>query len=471
MYQRRINNPVFSTGVNVEKEQEKMRKQTDLGERPEPVSGEALPDFNELVLHFLRQSGASVEQFGQLYGQAIKDRPYTKSRLYQMIRDKSFPTDPERRWVIAKLLQIPPFLLGVKVLDDLLPEVYAANTPQEPQSIASLDMAQKHLDLKEYRQALEGYWDLNLTHTAMTVLQEMNQRIFSLEQAFLYESYDQRQRLQFVRLLCKYHMVLGNMARDQEWYETAIAHFNQAYVLARNEHLSTVQAAALKGRGDVFLDRGGVYTNMLDANLSRHYLSLAVDDFGIAREIIDYRDSGSGDKGFIQLSFGEALAHAATNPHEFHQALKEIDKAETFIGKGLPGVDNSFVKLDEERYHLNRASAYLGASVKMARYPREARRELWNASAAQVSSKAKRRQALSTALFAKSYLIEGEYAEALEKAREALVQARAIHSHINLARVTAICRGLQASGYGKNHLEISSLEIEVAKAKHPGLFQ
>ncbi len=58
----------------------------------------------------------------------------------------------------------------------------------------------------------------------------------------------------------------------------------------------------------------------------------------------------------------------------------------------------------------------------------------------------------------------------VEDALEALAQARAIHSHVNLARVAAICQGLHASGYSKNHLEVSSLEIEITRARHPGLF-
>ncbi len=446
-----------------------MEEKTTLGARLDVVEGEALPNFNELVLHFLRQSGMSVEQFRQCYGQAVKGRPYTKARVYQMIQDKSFPTDPKRRWAIAKLLQIPPLLLGVNALDDLLPELRTEHTLPEPERTASLDTASKSLDLREYRRTLEEYWDLNLDRRNETILQEIDQRIFSLEQALLYGSHEKKQRPQFVRLLCEYLMVFGDIACDQEWYETAITHFNKAYALAKNEQLPAIQAAVLKGRGDVFLDWAEMSGNMFGANHSHRYLSLAVDDLKVAREIAQ-RDPTFGGKGYLQLSFGDALARIATNPQEHYQALREIDKAEAFIGKGFSGVATMFVKLDEERYHLDRASTYLSASVRVAQYPREARRELWNAIATQVNSKTSRRQAFNTVLFAKSYLVGGEYDEATKKAGEALAQARTIHSHVNLARVATICQGLHASGYSKNHPEVSSLEIEITRARHPGLF-
>lgn len=440
------------------------------GAQLDTVVTDDIPDFNEVVLYFLRQSSTSVEQFGRLYGLAIKDRPYTKARLYQMLQDKSFPADPKRRWAIAKLLQIPPVLLGLQSLDDLLPELRPTPTQAKPNATIPLDTGTQAVDLHEYRQALKKYWSLNLTSTAMVVWQEMSQRVACLEQAFLYGSNEQRKRLPFARLLCEYQMVLGNIARDQEWYDTAIKHFNRAYIVAKNEQIYAVQAAILAGRGSVFLDRASVYRDTLPPDCARQYVSLAVDDFRLARDI-GKRDPSVGDKGYVQLSFGLALANTATDSQQLHLALNEMDAAEPFIGRELPRVDGGgiFVTLDEERYHLDRAAAYLSAPVKIAQYPKDARRELRSAVAAQISTKAQRRQAYNTILCAKSYLIEGAYEETTKKAQEALVLAKAIHSHVNLARVSAICRVLQTSDYGKSHIEVPALEIEVAKAKHPGL--
>src|SRR6266540_7163086 len=91
---------------------------------PYGVQADGLPCFSDLVWDFLARNSLSVEDFAEVYGKLAKrnGEPYTKSRLYQMLRENAFPTDPKRRWILAKLLHIPPFLLGLKSLDDLLPK-------------------------------------------------------------------------------------------------------------------------------------------------------------------------------------------------------------------------------------------------------------------------------------------------------------------------------------------------------------
>src|SRR5689334_13922695 len=85
------------------------------------TSEQSSSQFAHLVLSFLQIMGWSVEQFGILYGKAVKNQPYTKERIYQMIRNNSFPEDSTRRWIIAKILHIPPAYFGVSRLDELLP--------------------------------------------------------------------------------------------------------------------------------------------------------------------------------------------------------------------------------------------------------------------------------------------------------------------------------------------------------------
>lgn len=438
-------------------------------ERLGTVLKDGLPDFNELVLHFLRQSGTSVEQFGRLYGQAVKSRPYTKARLYQMIQDKSFPTDPKRRWVIAKLLQIPPVLLGVNVLDDLLPDLHIEATSEKPKKIAPLDTGIKNVDLKEYRQALKNYSSLNHTNTAVSVWDDINQKIANLERMTLYGKNDKKQRLKLISLLCGYHMLLSYIARDQQWYDIAMTHCNQAYGLTNNEKLPDMQAAILQQRGCVLYSQACSYENALDLNTARSYFALAHADFQKALQLEAHLSPYPGLQGYLHVASGVVQAHMANNPSQLHEALKEVDKAERFVGQEN-GYDIIHLStLDEGRYHLDRASVYINAPVTMAQYPKDSRRELrW--AATQVNPNARRRQALHTILFAKSYLLEQEYSEATKKASEALLQAQEIHSHINITRIAAICKELQASDYGKSHLDVPSLEIEIVKATHPELF-
>jgi len=440
--------------------------------RPDTILGDGAQDFNEVVTFFLRQNGVSVEQFGKLYGLAIKGRPYTKARLYQMIQNKSFPNDPRRRWVIAKLLQIPPLLLGVHALDDLLPSP-TKMPPERPESRVLLHTEVKSVDLRAYHQALKKYSNLNHTDTAASSWGKINQRIVHLEQDLLYNK-DQKQGSKVASLLCGYHLLLSYIARDQQWYDLATIHCNKAYGLASNEKIPDMQAAILQQRGCVLYSQACSYENIPDPSMARRYFELASADFQKAQTFEASLSAYPGLQGYLHIASGVAQAHLATHPSQLHEALKELDKAERFIGQ-----DTSFdiihqcvaFSVNESRYHLDRASIYVNTPVKIARYPKDARRELYWATSTQKNPNAKRQQTLNTIFLAKSYLIEAEYSEATKRAKEALNLTKAIRSNVNLARIAAICQELQESDYGKNHIEVPALEIEIAKARYPELFQ
>ena len=388
-----------------------------------------------------------------------------------MIRDKSFPTDPQRRWVIARLLQIPPALLGVVTLDDLVPELHQGMKSEEPKILAPFNAYDKNIDLREYHQALKRYSNLNHTNTAMSAWGEIARRIVCLEQALLYGSGGPKQRARLTYLLCKYHMLLVFIACDQEWYDAAISHSTQAYGLTRNEQLPEMQAAVLLQRGWILYDRACSYESIFDFDTAQQYFSLAQHDFLQALEFAGSLSLYPGLQGYLHLSLGVAQTHLASHSSQLHAALREIEKAEKFVGKKNGDEEVLlFVTLDEERYHLDRASAYTNAKVKIAQYPRDTRRELRNAIAVQADPHANRRQAFNTILLARSYLLEREFERAAQETREALQQVKAIHSSVNLARIAAIRQELKMSDYGKNNIEVAALEIEVIKAQHPGLF-
>jgi hypothetical protein len=92
---------------------------------PYRIDEQGMPLLSDVVWDMLEQQEISAEQFGKLFGKITRKngQPYTKSRIYQMLRHNSFPDDQTRRWVIAKLLQIPPVLMGVSTLDELLPPI------------------------------------------------------------------------------------------------------------------------------------------------------------------------------------------------------------------------------------------------------------------------------------------------------------------------------------------------------------
>jgi hypothetical protein len=389
-----------------------------------------------------------------------------------MLQDNSFPHENSRRWVIAKLLQIPPALMGVKSLDDLLgPTKHKTKTS----IIQTYQTIPQEFDIKEYRHSLKNYWLTNYTSTAISVLGEIEQRIGFLEQESIYGEWIGKGRRigkenkQVVQLLCEYHMIFSHIARDQEHYDPAILHLNKADQLAKNYNFVDMQAAILFRRGEVFYAQGYGYENVLDLETARKYFSLAKNNFLAAKALEDKLYASL--RGRIQVDLGLASSHLASNAYELHEAILEIEAAWNFIGKDKNKEDIYFVQLDAERYHLDLASAYISAPSEIARYPRDARRELRNALAARTNPNGKRRQAFETIFTAKSYLIEKKYEEATKKLLEALTQARAINSKVNIARISSSCNKLLTTDYGKKSTDVGELEAALMTIHHPELFQ
>jgi len=48
---------------------------------------------------------------------------------------------------------------------------------------------------------------------------------------------------------------------------------------------------------------------------------------------------------------------------------------------------------------------------------------------------------------------------------------KAIDSQVNVARIEKICTDLRATPYGKENVDVASLEVEVTAARYPQMFQ
>lgn len=449
------------------------KSQLVAGYGPYRVDKDGVPLFNDVVRDFLSKCNISAEDFGKRLGRLTRQQPYSKGRISQMLKDNSFPDEQSRRWVIAKLLQIPPALMGVETLDDLLVPIKQPAKSKTPLIQTSHTIPQA-FDIKEYQHSLKNYWLINYTNIARLILKEIDQRIAVLEQKTLYGEWKCKERVSIIGLLCGYHMVFASIARDQECYDPAISHLNKAYQLAKNYKLVDTQAAILCRRGEVYNEQGYGCENALDLDSARRYFSLAKHDFLVAKALENKLYPGL--RGRLQLNFGLTSSHLAVNPSQLHQAILETEKVEAFIGKEAEQEDVYFVMLDEERYHLDLASVYLNAPIEIALYPREARRELRNTAATRNDHTSSgrqtlKRQAFETILRAKSYLIEKEYEEATNLLGEALTQSRAVNSKVLIARIASSCHRLLTTDYGKKSVDVAELEVALMTMQHPEFFQ
>ncbi|HLI89571.1 MAG TPA: hypothetical protein VKV37_12840 [Ktedonobacteraceae bacterium] len=439
---------------------------------PYRVQGDGLPYFSDVIWDFLERNGLGVEAFAHIYGKLVRrnGEPYTKSRIYQMLRDNSFPTDPHRRWILARLLHIPPLLLGLASLDDLLTkqeeEAGKAEKTRTTRPVTAENISTKRFSLEEYRQILATYWQQHRETTVHGATDDIRGRLRRLEKEILYGEISTKKH--GIPLLCGYLMLLANIASDQECYNTSIIYLNQAYALAKEKALYQLQTSILCRRGWAFKERGEQCKRRGDIDAALRDLRFAARDF---QEAITFEKKAyPGVNGTVILSLGKVEAELAQTPYDFRQAIKKLDRAEAFVGKKNDEEEIHFIQLNEERYHLDRAAAYLAAPIKIAQSPGDARRELRNAMAATTLPYPRRRQAYGTILKAQSYYLEGDYEEATKTAREALVIAQDINSTINIARIATLYDALKVTDYGKSSIDVAALEIELLKAQQPDLF-
>ncbi|MBV9688913.1 MAG: hypothetical protein JO202_04295 [Ktedonobacteraceae bacterium] len=432
--------------------------------------------LNDVVRDMLEKRQMSAEEFGKRFGQLARKtkQPYTKSRIYQMLRDNSFPDDNTRRWVVAKLLEIPPVLMGVQSLDDFL----AFQEPVKREQAAS--SAFVRFDSTESRLTLAAYWKRFRFFSHVDLEADVATRIAVLGQQSLYGP--QQAQRSVATLLCGYHMLSSQIATDQCDFDSAIEHLNKAYRVAKERELLKLKGACLLWRGLTLKERGEVKVMQHDVDAALLDFAHATNDFTLALK--EAKQLPAAVHGPLLLILGQVSANTAKDPQELHFAIKKLEEAEAFIGR----VDEEEIhvfQLDEERYYLNRAAAYVASCNPLACYPRDARRELRNALAATPTPVQKRKYAYNMVLQATSYVIEGQaylakkrlayaddcFCQATQQATEALVLVKDIHSQVNIARIEKLCADLRATPFGKENVDLASLEVEIIAAKFLHLFQ
>ncbi len=393
------------------------------------------------------------KQFGQLYGQAVKNKPYTKERMYQMIRENSFPHDPKRRWIIAKILQIPPIYFGVSTLDELLPKP----VPTFPEKTAPKVIRKKSgLDIEEFQRALVSAEKSYTTQTTHASLKEIAMRLRYLHDEALYKTGEDGKRLR--QLVCGYQMTAGNILRDLLRVDEATEHLNKAVILARENQYEELYVSALVRRGVLFLDRGKVASYQDHTRAQRHFTA-ALRDFQEAQKHRDH--VGASSRGSIFLLTGTTLAHTASDAQDLSKALKDVNKAEGYIQQGKAK--------DKGIYYLDRASLFMASPLDKL-HDLAGTFEALEEAANSIHPDMPRLYAYMLITEASAHLEKKWYPTATQTANEALMQLKTLQSSLNIARLATIHQRLQASDYG-NSMEVAELGIELLKVQYPYLFQ
>ncbi len=355
----------------------------------------------------------------------------TEKAVRAMENDNVGMDSLSRRRLLATMFRIPPALLGLASLEELLKHSFS----DEKRNIGAIiqtsgeTLNTSEVDWQEYRAALNGYWQLHHTRTAEDTLREILVRINHVHQALPYLSGEQERGAN--ALLCQYHIAAGSIMDPIASFNEAIAHLNLAVQVAKKLENKELYAAALYRRGGIFFD-------------NERYLH-AVNDYDLARE---YQASLSVPlREALVLKAGYAHAKIARDETERNAAIALLDSAGNVIRRSDPALmsdDRHFLKLNIERYYLDKGAALIAIGR-----PSAALDELALV-AAQEQSNLPRRYAYSNLLHSQAYADKGFFPIATSTAIDALDIMQEIHSSVNIVRIRKLYEQLKTSSYGNN---------------------
>jgi tetratricopeptide (TPR) repeat protein len=378
--------------------------------------------------------------------EALGKEVITESWIYKMERNNEVPDNPKRRQILAWLLDIPPCLFGLESLEQTIPSLFRL----------------EKVDVQEYRLTLEHYCQGWHSASLFQAVNDMKARIDHLYRAAPNSS----EKREMYKLLCGYLILLAGLAHSHMEFDTAIDHLNSAVNIAEEEQLYDLWAYALSGMCNLYMEQGEITAGLKGYPAAQCYFAKAVQHFQAAQEL--EKKVQPIFRGCVLKYAGVAYAYIARDKGAFDKALEILDTASKDIGKQAEDLPIITTKLDEERYHLDKAAAYLAYPGSKASHAITARNELKQAANKSIHSLD--RDASSAILLAKSYLIEGKYEMAAAYTEAAIHPVLASGQTMNMARLDAIYQQLRDDpAYGKKS-DVIMLGVNLLKAQEPELF-
>ncbi|MBV9688204.1 MAG: hypothetical protein JO202_00680 [Ktedonobacteraceae bacterium] len=169
------------------------------------------PDFGHVLRYFRKKAKLSARAFGQLYGKTVNadGSPISERWILDMELVNKVPADIGRRKTIAHLLNIPPMLFGVAVLEDMQLEPH----PQAPHVVATgqSKLVRVGIDITTYQQRIRTTWHLHEASNAQASLEQVEADIHDLESFEQQTQGDLRYHVQ--ELLLSNHILATHIVR------------------------------------------------------------------------------------------------------------------------------------------------------------------------------------------------------------------------------------------------------------------
>jgi tetratricopeptide (TPR) repeat protein len=364
------------------------------------------------------------------------------------------PTDINRRRLIARLLNIPPVLLGLATLEEITLE------PQPPAPVTATrqaKLARVAVDPTPYLKNVRILWQLHDTGSAQDKLGQLYADIRALERC---ERQARGDLLYQVReTLLGAQILATHIVRDQRRFKRAYYHANQTLRIAKSMDDSDLIATALDTCGWTLVE-WGMYGRMEQGvfQVQQDKISAGIRDFEEALRLFPAYDGNESMHpqllGPLLIKLYRARSMLAISSGERVPAslLIAIDDIADTAGKEIINDPYTRVLLKggleswrKVSYLFSRAINFNAAGL--------AGKALHGLNAAEALTERVYRQdetrglAWQNIVKANAYMGLEEYGEAAKYARRALLACQDINSITNTAIITDIYGRLLKTGY------------------------
>ena len=431
------------------------------------------PDFGQVLRHFRRKAKMSPKEFREIYGRSATSdgSPISDRQLRRMENENQVPPDINKRKLIARLLNIPPMLLGLAVLENVTlkphPEVAGSAI-----ATGQTTLTKVIVDTTKYQNTIRTLLTLHHTSQAQDALGQINTDIRELERIELQTRGD---LLFYIReLLFSYHLLAAKMVNDQRKFSLSHYYANQAVRVAKATKDIDLIATALYTRGCAYLWWGIFGTlakGVFEIQLGK--IKSAIRNFEDAKKAHENTEKSLHPQleGLIDvhLSRAYAIRNLSMGQKVPSLALRLLDGAEEkadcqnivdpYTRELVTGSRVGFIK---ENYHNDRAAAFNSARMSGA-----ALREVKIMEGLREGTIGKdltREQIWLDIVAANTFMGLEEFEDATKRAKKVLVSSNDIHSVTNFAKVVDIHGRLLQSTY-KDESDVKELEDMIYEAR------
>ena len=356
-----------------------------------------LPHMGQVIHHYRALRQWTIKDFA-------KALQVTEHYIYEIESSSNMPESISRRTAIAKLLNIPPALLGLSIITPI-EQVIGEEITNDITGVI------KHIDAQRmlaYEDILTMSWELYYVGNLQSVTRNVDQWLQML--SLMAKEASGLSRDQVLAMLCHYYQLSCTVARDRMHTTQALHDSKKAIDIALQLENPELIASAYYRRTRIYLQQERHEKAVQDMESALRYADLVRDPL----------------KTTLYRAVAEAYVPLAKDDRPLQKkCLMYLDTAARIVRKGNLEADGSFVKPDIASIQIERAAAL----TQFHRY-KDARNALMIAHEHIPPDNIRRKKDLLL-VEAEDYLCEDEVDGSCESIFEALKLSRATDSRSN----------------------------------------